>query len=93
MAKDSRIKSLEDIVMQLGYNPSNIEVVEALVRKKNADIAALRRQLKMPVTKDPMAKEIEENETQKVEMLQFIIEKIEELNKMESEMEKMIKER
>ena len=63
MAKDSRIKYLEDLVMQLGYNPSNIVVVESLVKKKNADIASLRRQLKMPVTEDPMAKEIEANET------------------------------
>lgn len=29
----------------------------------------------MPTTKDPMTKEIEENETQKVEMMQLIIEK------------------
>ena len=50
MAKDSRINSLEYLVMQLGYNPSKIVVAEALVRKKNADIAALRRQLRMLVT-------------------------------------------
>lgn len=72
-AKDSRIKSLEDLVMQLRYNPSNIAVAESLVRKKNADIVDLRRQLKIPVTEDPMAKEIEANETKKEEMLQLII--------------------
>ena len=43
MAKDSRIKSLEDLVVRIGYNPSNLAVTEALVKKKNADIAALKR--------------------------------------------------
>ena len=46
----------------------------------------------MPVTEDPMAKEIEANDTQKAEMLQLIIEQVEQIKKMESEMEKMIKE-
>ena len=91
MAKDSKIKSLEDLMIQLEYNPSNIEMAQTLVRKKNADIAALRRQLNMPVTEDPMAKEIEATETQKVEMLQWIVEETEQIKKMEDEMGKMIK--
>ena len=81
MAKDSRIKYLEDLVMQLRYNPSNIVVEETLVRKKNANIADLRRQLKIPVTEDPMAKEIEPTETHKVEMMQFIVEQTELIKK------------
>jgi len=69
MAKDSRIKYLEDLLIQLGYNPSNIAVAETLVRRKNAIIASLRRQLKMPVTEDLMANEIEETETRKLEIM------------------------
>lgn len=74
-AKDTKIKSLEDLVMKIGYDLSKLAVAETLVRKKNADIASLKRQLKMLVTEDPIAKEIEANETYKVEILQLIIEK------------------
>ena len=49
-------------------------VAETLVRKKNAYIVALTTQLKMPVTEDPMAKEIEATETKKEEMLHLIVE-------------------
>ena len=66
-------------------------MAQTLVRKKNANIASLRRKIKMPVTKYPMAKEIEATETQKSEMLQLIVEQKEYIKKMEDEMGKMIK--
>ena len=66
---------------------------ETLVKKNNADIATLRMKLKMPVTKDPMAKEIEATETHKEEMMKLIVEQIEQIKKMEDEMHKMIKEK
>ena len=78
--------------MQLRYNPSNIVVAETLVKNNNVDMAALRRQLKMLVTEDPMAKEIEATETQKEEMMQLIVEQTKQIKKMEDEMGKMIKE-
>ena len=40
--KDTIIKSLEELVIELGYGPSNVKAAEELVKKKNADIAALR---------------------------------------------------
>ena len=52
-AKDLRIKSLEELVIQVGYDPANVKAVEQLVKKKNEDIAALRKQLKLPPTKHP----------------------------------------
>ena len=42
-AKDLRIKALEDLVLQVGYDPTNIKAAEALVTKKNEDIAAFRK--------------------------------------------------
>ena len=42
-AKDNRIKSLEDLVIEIGYNPNDIKVVEKLIKKKNEDIAALKK--------------------------------------------------
>ena len=74
MAKYSRIKSLEDLIVKLGHDPTNFQAVEELLKKKNADIAALGKQLKMPVTKDPLAKGIEEDESQKVELMKLFIE-------------------
>ena len=47
-AKDLRIKSLEDLVIETGADPSNTEVAKKLIRQKNEDIAALRKQLKLP---------------------------------------------
>ena len=62
-AKDTRIKTLEYLVIKLGYVPTNFNVAEELIKKKNAYIATLRKQLKLLVTEYPLAKEIEETET------------------------------
>ena len=55
-AKDLRIKSLEESVIQVGYDPTNVKVAKELVKKKNVDIVALRKQLKLPPTEHPQAK-------------------------------------
>lgn len=39
-AKDNKIKSLEELVIELGYEPMGVKVVESLIKKKNEDIAA-----------------------------------------------------
>lgn len=41
----------------MGYDPSNINVAEELLKKKNAKLSTLRKQLKLPASEDPMAKE------------------------------------
>jgi hypothetical protein len=41
-AKDNRIKTLEELVLKIGYDPSNVKAAEEMIKKKNADIAALR---------------------------------------------------
>ena len=40
--KDNRIKSLEEIIFGLGHDPKDIKAIEALIKKKDEDIAALR---------------------------------------------------
>jgi hypothetical protein len=50
LAKENKIKSLEEMVLKIGYDPSNIKAVEELIKKKNVDIASLRKQLKLPAT-------------------------------------------
>ena len=52
-AKDNRIKSLEDLVIEVGYDLKNVKVAKELITKNNADITALKKQLKLPPTKHP----------------------------------------
>lgn len=40
--KDTIIKTLEDLVIKLGYDPNDVKVMEEIIKKKNADIVALR---------------------------------------------------
>lgn len=63
LSKDTRIKALEDLVIKVGYDPSNINIAENIIRKKNIDIASLGKQLKLPATKDSLAKDIEERDS------------------------------
>jgi len=56
LAKDNKIKSLEELVLRIGYDPSNIKAAEELVKKNNVDIASLRKQLKIYSTEDPQTK-------------------------------------
>ena len=42
-AKDIRIKSLEELVIEVGYDPQNIKFAEELIKKKNDDIFALKK--------------------------------------------------
>jgi len=43
IANDTRIKNLDNLVIKVGYDQSNINVVEEIVKKNNLDIAALRK--------------------------------------------------
>jgi hypothetical protein len=92
-AKDNRIKTLEELVLKIGYDPSNVKVAEEMIKKKNADIASLRKQLKLPPTEDSQAKEIAEKEGEKDEMLKLLMEQNAQLKEMEAEMEKLLKEK
>jgi hypothetical protein len=45
-AKDNRIKTLEELVLKIGYDPANVLAAEEMIKKKNADIAALSETIK-----------------------------------------------
>ena len=92
LAKDNKIKSLEELVLNIGYDPTNVKAVEKLIKKKNADIASLRKQLKLPATEDSQIKEVAEIENQKEEMLKLIMEKNAQIREMEEDMDTLIKE-
>lgn len=52
-AKDNKINSLEEIIIELGHDPNDPKGVQALMKKKDEDIAALRKQIKLPPTLHP----------------------------------------
>jgi hypothetical protein len=43
LAKDNNIKSLEELVLKIGYDPSNVKVAKEILKKKNVDIASIRK--------------------------------------------------
>jgi hypothetical protein len=92
-AKDNKIKSLEELVLKIGYDPSNVKATEEFLKKKNADIASLKKQLKLPTTEDSQAKEIAEIEGEKEELLKLIMEQNAQIKDMEAEMELLVKEK
>jgi hypothetical protein len=92
-AKDNRIKSLEELVLKIGYDPSNVKAAEEMLKKKNVDIASLRKQLKFPPTEDSQAKEVAEAENEKEELLKLIMQQNAQLREMEIELEKLLKEK
>ena len=72
-AKELRIKALEDLVIEAGADPANVEIAKALIKYKNEDIVALRRQLKLPQSEQPQAKEILQQKTENDELSQLVL--------------------
>jgi len=75
LAKDNKIKSSEELVLKIGYDPSNVNVVEELLKNNDDDIDSLRKQPKLPSIKDSQAKQMVETKGHKEEMLKLIMEK------------------
>ena len=59
LAKDNRIKSLEDIIIDLGHDPSDPTGVKALMKKKDDDLNALKKRLKLQPTEHPQTAELQ----------------------------------
>jgi len=90
-AKDNRIKSLEEIIIGLGHNPKDTKGIEALIKKKEDDIAALRKQLKIPASRHPQTQEVIKGNSQE-EMMELLLNLTERLNETEKELEKALQE-
>jgi hypothetical protein len=42
-AKDNRFNTLEELVLKIGYDPSNVKSVEEMLKQKNVDIESMRK--------------------------------------------------
>ena len=93
MAKVTKIKSLEDLVIKLGYNSSDVKVTKDIARRKNANITTLKKPLNLTSIEDPQTKEVGELEKQNKDMLKIIMEQNIQIKDMEMEMEKLLKEK
>jgi hypothetical protein len=93
LAKDNKIKSLEELVLKIGYDPSNVKAAEEILKEKNVDIASMRKQLKILAIEDPQAKEMVETGDHKEEILKLIMEQNAQLKEMEAELENIVKEK
>lgn len=58
LEKNNRIKSLEDIIIELGHDPKDAKGIKALMKKKKEDIDAFRKQLKMPPSMHPQTTDV-----------------------------------
>ncbi len=84
--KDTRIKSLEDLIIELGHDPKDIKATEHLIKKKNEDIATLKKQLKLPQSQHPQTKEVLESQTNHEEMMDLVLQLNDQLKGMEKEL-------
>jgi hypothetical protein len=92
-ANENRIKSLEELVLKIGYDPSNIKEIEEMLKKKNVDIEYLRKNMKLSPTEDSQAKEIAEAENEKEELLNLIMQQNAQIKEMEAELERLLKQK
>ena len=74
LSKDNKLKSLEDSIIKIGYDPQDYKSIEEILQKKNVEITNLKKQLKLPSTEDTQMKEMAKNEQHREEMLKLILE-------------------
>lgn len=81
------------MVIKEGFDPGNSKAMEEIIKKKNANIIALKKQLKLPAIEDPWENELGEIQLQKQEMLKLLVEQSAQIEEMDAEMDKLIKEK
>ena len=74
----------------MGHNPKDTKATKSLIKKKNEDIAALRKQLKLPPLMHPHTTEVIEKKNEE-ELMDLVLKLNEKLNETEQELEKSLK--
>ena len=85
-AKDNRIKSLEDIIIDMGHDPSDPKGVKALMKKKDDDLNALKKRLKLQPTEHPQTAELQKQK-QVDDQLDLIIQLDQRIMDLDKELE------
>lgn len=64
-AKDNRIKSLEEVIIEIGHDPKDVKGIQELLKIRDADMAALRKKIKLPATMHPQTDEVAQQRQEK----------------------------
>ena len=91
-AKDNRIKTLEDIIVDLGHDPKDPKGVRALMKKKNDDITALKKRLKLPPTEHPQKEELQK-EKEAEDQLDLLMRLNQRVIDLEGDLERALQEK
>jgi len=89
LAKENRINTLEEIIIELGHDPKDAKGIKALIKKKEEDIAALRKQLKLPVTMHPQTTELAQEKAEEY-VMDLLMRMNQRLMQTEEELEKAL---
>ena len=64
-AKDNRIKSLEEVIIEIGHDPKDVKGIQELLKIRDADMEALRKKNKLPATIHPQTDEVAQQRQEK----------------------------
>jgi len=76
----------------LGHDPKDAKGIQALIKKKEEDIAALRKQVKLPPSRHPQIAKVVQQKSEE-DMMDLLLKLNERLNDIEQELEKSLKEK
>lgn len=92
LPNENKIKSLEEIIIELGHDPKDPKRIKALMKKKEDDIATLKKKLKLPITMHPQTIEVVQEKTEE-DMMALLMKINQRLNELERELEKALQEK
>lgn len=90
VAKDNMIKSMKYIIIELGHDPKDPKGIKELMKKKEEDIATLRKQLKLPPTMHPQTVEVVQQKSEE-DMMELLMKLNERLTNTEQALEAALK--
>jgi len=91
-AKDTRIKTLEDLIIELGHDPKDVKAAENLIKNKNDDIVSLKKQLKIPPLHHPQIAEVLETRKEE-ELMDLVLKPNDLLKETKKELDNLIESR
>lgn len=80
---------MEEIIIELGHDPKDAKGIKALIKKKEEDIVALKKQLKLLITMHPQTTEVVQQQEEE-DLMDLLMKMNHRLNEKEQELEKAL---
>ena len=77
-------------MIKLRHDPKNVKATEKLIKKKNDDIAALKKQVKIPQLHHPQTVEVLEAQQGHEELMDLVLKLNDQLKETEKELDTLI---